>query len=116
MYVLSPSEAPQHVLPPTAIAFPVWVHLPFLLYHGWMTVLVFLPAFEAFSVNALMHKASIFTNLFVFLALLFLEATSAAYAFSSPEGDLAASIAFAWSLFTIFAHTFVSSIFHTPLH
>ena len=100
----------------TAIAFPVWVHLLFSLYYGWTTMFVFLTAFKAFSVNALMHKASIFTNLFVFLMLLFLKATLAAYAFSSPEGDLAASIAFAWSLFTIFAHTFVSSIFHTPLH
>ena len=34
---------------------------------------------------------------------LFLEATSAAYAFSSPEGDLPASIAIAWGLFAIFA-------------
>jgi len=82
----------------------LWVHLPFSLYHGWTTVLVILTAFEAFGVNALTHKAGIFTKVFVFLGLLFLEATSAAYAFSSPEGDLAASIAIAWSLFAIFAH------------
>lgn len=38
----------------------------------------------------------------------FLEATAAAYAFSSPEGDLPASVAIAWSLWAIFAHQTVS--------
>ena len=32
----------------------------------------------------------------------FLEATAATYAFSSPEGDLPASVAIAWSLWAIF--------------
>jgi len=82
----------------------LWVHLPFSLYHGWTTVLVILTAFEAFGVNSLTTRPGIFTKVLVFLGLLFLEATSAAYAFSSPEGDLAASIAIAWSLFAIFAH------------
>ncbi|KIJ52243.1 hypothetical protein M422DRAFT_26430 [Sphaerobolus stellatus SS14] len=82
----------------------LWVHLPFSLYHGWTTYLVILTAFEAFGVNAHAHDAGIFTKVLVFLGLFFLEATSAAYAFSSPEGDLAASIAIAWSLFGIFSH------------
>ena len=91
------------------------MHLPFSLYHGWTTVLIFLTAFEVFGVNALTHKTGVFMKLFVFLALLFLKATSAAYAFSSPEGDLAASIAIAWSLFAIFARTFVCLFhLHTP--
>ena len=34
----------------------------------------------------------------------FLEGTAAAYAFTSTEGDLPASIAVMWSLFGIFAH------------
>jgi len=34
----------------------------------------------------------------------FFEATAAAYAFSTPEGDLPAAIAITWSLFAIFAH------------
>ena len=34
----------------------------------------------------------------------FLEGTAAAYAFSSPEGDLPASIAIAWYLWAVFAH------------
>ena len=34
----------------------------------------------------------------------FFEGTSAAYAFSTPEGDLPAAIAITWSLFAIFDH------------
>ncbi|OJA11131.1 hypothetical protein AZE42_02378 [Rhizopogon vesiculosus] len=82
----------------------VFIHLPFSLYHGWTTVLVVLTAFEAFGVNAFTRPAGVWTKVFVFLALLFLEATAATYALSSPEGDLPASIAITWSLFAIFAH------------
>jgi len=82
----------------------LWIHLPFSLYHGWTTVLAVLTAFEAFGVDAIHHKAGIWTKVFVFLGLLFLEATSAAYAFSSPEGDLAGAAAITWSLFAIFSH------------
>ena len=42
----------------------------------------------------------------------FLEATAAAYAFSSPEGDLPASIAIAWSLWAIFDHQRSSAFIH----
>jgi len=89
---------------PQSIADEVFVHLPFSLYHGWTTVLVVLTAFEAFGVNAITTKAGIWTKVFVFLGLFFLEGTAATYAFTSPEGDLPASIAVAWSLFAIFAH------------
>jgi hypothetical protein len=97
---------------PESLNDELWCHLPFSLYHGWTTVLVLLTAFEAFGVDATTHRAGIFTKVLVFLALLFLEATSAAYAFSSPEGDLAASIAIAWSLFAIFAHQRSSAFIH----
>jgi len=90
----------------------LWIHLPFSLYHGWTTVLVLLTAFEAFGVDALTHKAGVFTKVFVFLGLLSLESTSAAYAFSSPEGDIAGSIAIAWSLFAIFHHQTSSAFIH----
>lgn len=90
----------------------LWVHLPFSLYHGWTTVLVVLTAFEAFGVNALSHPAGVFTKVFVFLGLLFLEATAAAYAFQSTEGDVAASIAITWSLFAIFEHQRSSKFVH----
>lgn len=42
----------------------------------------------------------------------FLEATSATYAFSSPEGDLAGSLAITWSLFAIFEHQRSSAFIH----
>lgn len=89
---------------PQSIWDELFVHLPFSLYHGWTTVLVVLCLFEAFGVNALKQPAGIWTKIFVFLALLFLEATAATYAFSSPEGDLPASIVIALSLWAIYAH------------
>ncbi|KZT56191.1 hypothetical protein CALCODRAFT_471284 [Calocera cornea HHB12733] len=95
-----------------SLADELLVHLPFSLYHGWTTVLIFITGFEAFGVNALNHKAGIWTKVFVFLSLLFLEATSAAYAFSSPQGDLAASIAISWSLLAIFIHQTSSAFIH----
>jgi len=90
----------------------LWIHLPFSLYHGFTTVLILLTAFEAFGVDALVKPAGIWTKLFVFLALLFLEATSAAYAFSASEGDIAGSIAICWSLFAIFVHQRSSAFIH----
>ncbi|EPQ57664.1 hypothetical protein GLOTRDRAFT_128020 [Gloeophyllum trabeum ATCC 11539] len=97
-YIVKKYHAPQ------SIPDELFVHLPFSLYHGWTTVLVVLSAFQAFGLNALTHAPGVWTKLFVFLALFFLEGTAATYAFSSPEGDLPASIAVAWSLWAIFAH------------
>ncbi|KAH6914198.1 hypothetical protein BKA70DRAFT_1182205 [Coprinopsis sp. MPI-PUGE-AT-0042] len=90
----------------------LFIHLPFSLYHGWTTVLVVLTAFQAFGVNAHSHHAGVWTKVFVFLALFFLEGTAATYAFSTPEGDLPASIAIAWSLWAIFAHQTSSGFVH----
>ncbi|KAI9508059.1 hypothetical protein F5148DRAFT_1199736 [Russula earlei] len=93
---------------PTCTGDEVFVYLPFSLWHGWTTVIVVLAVFEAFGTDALQHPPGIWTKIFVFLALLFLEATAAAYAFSSPEGDLPGAIAITWALFAIFDHQ------HTP--
>jgi len=90
----------------------LWIHLPFSLWHGFTTFLIFVTAFEAFGVNAHRHHAGVFTKVFVFLSLFFLESTAAAYAFSSPEGDLAGSIAITWSLFAIFDHQRSSAFVH----
>ncbi|KAG7090922.1 hypothetical protein E1B28_009996 [Marasmius oreades] len=90
----------------------LFTHLPFSLYHGWTTVLVVLTAFEAFGVDALEKPAGIWTKVFVFLGMFFLEATAATYAFSSPEGDLPASIAIAWSLWAIFAQQTSDAFIH----
>jgi len=97
---------------PSNIADELFIHLPFSLYHGWTTVLVVLTLFEAFGVNAHTQGAGVWTKVFVFLALFFLEGTAAAYAFSTPEGDLPASIAIAWSLFAIFAQQRSSGFIH----
>ena len=88
---------------PSATADEVFIHLPFSLYHGWTTVLVILSGFSAFGVNAITQHAGVWTKVFVFLALFFLEATATTYAFSSPEGDLPAGIAIAWYLWAVFA-------------
>jgi hypothetical protein len=42
----------------------------------------------------------------------FLEGTAATYAFSTPEGDLPASIVIAWSLWAIYAHQTGSGFVH----
>ncbi|EPT04974.1 hypothetical protein FOMPIDRAFT_1021710 [Fomitopsis schrenkii] len=100
---------------PASIPDEIFVHLPFSLYHGWTTLLVVLTAFEAFGVDATTTRAGIWTKVFVFLGLLFLEATAAAYAFSSAEGDLPASIAIAWSMWAIFVHQHYPFIHWTAL-
>ncbi|KAG6920085.1 hypothetical protein DXG01_010153 [Tephrocybe rancida] len=105
-YIVKKHHSPQKT------ADELFIHLPFSLYHGWTTVLVVLSAFEAFGVNALDHRAGVWTKVFVFLALFFLEGTAATYAFSTPEGDLPASIAIAWSLWAIFAHQTGSAFIH----
>jgi len=94
------------------LAGELFVHLPFSLYHGWTVVLVFLTAFDAFGVNAAKHAPGFWTKFFVFLSLFFLEGTSAAYAFSSPEGDLAGSLAIAWSLWGIWDHQQSDNFIH----
>jgi hypothetical protein len=90
----------------------IFVHLPFSLYHGWTTVLVVVTAFEAFGVNAHTHHAGIATKVLAFIAFFFLESTSVAYAYSSPEGDLAGAIAISWSLWAIFAEQRSSTFIH----
>ncbi|KII83268.1 hypothetical protein PLICRDRAFT_169025 [Plicaturopsis crispa FD-325 SS-3] len=97
---------------PSSIPDELFIHLPFSLYHGWTTVLAVLSAFTAFGVNSIDHSAGIWTKVFVFLALFFLEATAGTYAFSSPEGDLPAGISIAWALWAIFAHQTASGFVH----
>jgi hypothetical protein len=65
-----------------------------------------------YSVDALTHSAGIWTKVFVFLGLFFLEGTAATYSFSSAEGDLPASISIAWALWAIFAHQTGSGFVH----
>jgi hypothetical protein len=105
-YIVKKHHSPQNA------SDELFIHLPFSLYHGWTTVLVVLTAFEAFGVNSLQTGAGIWTKVFVFLALFFLEGTAAAYAFSTTEGDLPGSIAIAWSLAAITVHQTSSGFVH----
>jgi len=81
----------------------LWVHVPFGLWHGWTTYLVFLTAFEAFGVSTATH-AGIATKILVFLSLFFLESTSAGYAFGNADGDISGSAAITWVLWAIYDH------------
>ena len=105
-YIVKKNHSPQ------SLPDELFIHLPFSLYHGWTTVLILLSLFEAFGVNSLHEGAGVWTKVFVFLALFFLEATAASYAFSTPEGDLPASVAIAWSLWAIFDHQRGSGFVH----
>ena len=53
---------------PESVGDELFVHLPFSMWHGWTTVLVFLTAFEAFGVGINEH-AGVWTKVFIFLAL-----------------------------------------------
>ncbi|KAJ7128926.1 hypothetical protein C8R43DRAFT_1026385 [Mycena crocata] len=97
---------------PENLCDQIFVHLPFSLYHGWTTVLVVVTGFQAFGVEATSTGAGAWTKAFVFLGLIFLEGTAATYSFSTAEGDLAGSIAIAWSLFAIFAKQTGSGFVH----
>jgi hypothetical protein len=97
---------------PTSTADELFVHLPFSLYHGWTIVLVLLTAFEAFGVDSTTERDGIWTKVFVFLALFFLEAVATSYAFVSTEGDLPGAIAISWSLWAIYDHQRSSEFIH----
>jgi len=105
-YVVKKNHSPE------SIGDELFVHLPFSMWHGWTTVLVLLTAFDAFGVDASTHRAGVWTKVFVFLGLLFLEATATAYAFSSAEGDLPGAFVIAWSLWAIFDHQRSSAFIH----
>ncbi|KAF9072896.1 hypothetical protein BDP27DRAFT_1391165 [Rhodocollybia butyracea] len=77
----------------------LFVHIPFSVCHAWFTFLVVLAAFEAFDSNLQFGAGTKFS---IFLALLFLEATAAAYAFYTPDGDIVATIVISALLFAIF--------------
>jgi len=105
-YVVKKNHSPE------STGDELFVHLPFSMWHGWTIVLVFLTAFDAFGVNADKHHPGVWTKVFVFLSLLFLESTSAAYAMSSTEGDLPGAFVISWTLWAIFDHQRSSAFIH----
>ncbi|KAG2146132.1 uncharacterized protein EDB93DRAFT_1251094 [Suillus bovinus] len=52
----------------------LFLHLPFSLYYGWTTCLIFTTAFAAFGVDAEIEPARFWTKVFVFLSLFTLQA------------------------------------------
>lgn len=87
--------------PPKTLLDTVFVHIPFSLFHGFSVVLIFVAGFAAFGVDASSHPAGLFTKAFVFIALLLLEGTAAAYVFAG-RGDVVGAAVISLSLLAIF--------------
>lgn len=79
------------------------IHLPFSLWHGLSVVLAVIAGFAAFGKDAHSHKPGIFSDITVFIALLFLEGTAAGYALYG-EGDIASGAVISLALLAIFQH------------
>lgn len=78
--------------PSKSLATSVFVHLPFSLWHAFSTVLLFVSGFVAFG-RSTGHKAGIFTDVFVCIALALLSSTSVGYAFANDgSGDIAGEL------------------------
>lgn len=80
-----------------------FVHIPFSLFHGFSVVLLFVSGFAAFGVNAVTHRPGIITKICVFIALLLLEGTAAAYVFAD-RGDVVGAGVISLALLAIFQH------------
>lgn len=89
--------------PPKNLLDTAFVHVPFSLFHGFSVVLLFVAGFSAFGVNAALHPAGIFTKIFVFIALLLLEGTAAAYVFAG-HGDVVGAAVISLSILAIYNH------------
>ncbi|KAI0086378.1 hypothetical protein BDY19DRAFT_894978 [Irpex rosettiformis] len=85
---------------PSKTSFRDWIllHVPFSLYHGWVSVLNMLSWFAAFGVDASIHHAGTGTKVCVFLALFHLHLSAAGHAFHSPPGDIAI-LTYLWAVF-----------------
>ena len=86
----------------SSLLFPVFVQVPFSLYHGWSVVLVMLSGFEAFGIDTHEHKPNVLTKALMFFALFLLEAMGAGYALYNADGDLAGSSVVTWMLWGIY--------------
>jgi len=76
----------------------VFVQIPISMLHAWSTFLLFEAGFEAFGIPQDMVPGA-WTKFFILFSVICLEATSAAYAFSAPEGDLAGSLVITWAFY-----------------
>ncbi|EIW85469.1 hypothetical protein CONPUDRAFT_135209 [Coniophora puteana RWD-64-598 SS2] len=85
---------------PSSLGEEVYVHVPFSLWHGWSTFLVLLSIFEAFAKST--RSSGVGMKILAVVALLLLEATSAAYAYCGSETDVAGSIVISLALWAVF--------------
>lgn len=97
--------------PPKSLLDTVFVHIPFSLFHGFSVVLIFVSGFAAFGVDAYTHPAGLFTKIFVFIALLLLEGTAAAYVFAG-HGDVVGAAVISFALLAIFQHQTINRAGH----
>jgi len=82
--------------PPKNVEDEVFIHLPISMWHAWTTFVLVQAGFEAFG-SAQDRSSGSWESFFTVLSIISLELVSAAYAFSSPEGDLAGSIVISWA-------------------
>ena len=111
-WTMNVSSSLSSLSPENLMTRIVWIFLPFSLHYGFTNFLIVHSLFEAYGVNAMIRPAGTWTKLFVFIGLFFLEATSAAYAFSSAQGDIVGSSAISWSLFAIYDHQRSNKFIH----
>jgi len=95
--------------PAQGINDTLWIHAPFSLYHAWITFLLMLSLFAAFTPEKNdddddgKHKQPrVYLKVLVFFALLSLQITASSY-IEKFKGDVAGALVIAGSLFGIFA-------------
>ena len=87
----------------SSLLFPVFVQVPFTLYHSWSIVLVVVTGFEALSIDAHEHQPDVLTKAVTFMELFFLQSVGAYYAHcNTTDGGLAGSFVIAWTLWGIY--------------
>jgi len=97
----------------------LWIHAPFSLYHAWVTVILFISFFAAFTPEKSDvdnnghgghdkdgdkdndHQPTILVQILVFFGLSLLALTVFGYLYKA-KGDITGSIVIAWSLYGIF--------------
>lgn len=103
-YIVRTRKKPANATTGQTMAVEGLIRQPFSLYHAWSIVLGVITLFQAFGKDIHKEHASIWTRIFVFLALFFLTITSIGYAYASEAGDLAGTAVITYVLFAIFQH------------
>jgi len=92
--------------PAQGINDTLWIHAPFSLYHAWITFLLMLSLFAAFTPEKTDDEddkqPKVYLKVLVFFALLSLQITASSY-IEKFKGDVAGALVIAGSLYGIFA-------------